>query len=109
MNSLTVKFSILRFLVLVRRFFMTHIQNITANTLGWLSALTLHAATIPSYIGLITALSDKLPNLEIILFIWAALIFLFARAIILRDQLNIITIGVGFMIQSIMMAFILFN
>jgi hypothetical protein len=88
---------------------MVHIQNITANTLGWLSALTLHAATIPSYIGILTALTDKLPNLEIILFMWAALIFLFARAIILKDQLNIITIGVGFMVQSIIMAFILFK
>jgi hypothetical protein len=34
---------------------------------------------------------------------------LFFRAIVLRDMLNIITIGVGFMVQAVLMALILFK
>jgi NADH/NAD ratio-sensing transcriptional regulator Rex len=56
-----------------------------------------------------TGLSDRTPGLDIVMFIYAGLILLFARAIVLRDQLNVITIGVGFIGQAILMAFILFK
>ena len=103
------KITVLRFYVLVRKFFLDHLKKITADTLGWLTAIVLHAATVPSMIALMTALSDRLPNLDVILFIWTALVLLFARAIILRDQLNIITIGTGFIAQAVMMAFVLYK
>jgi len=45
----------------------------------------------------------------VVLFAWAGLILLFGRAVVLRDSLNIITIGVGFMIQSVLMALVLFR
>jgi len=105
----TSKITVLRFYVLVRKFFLDHLKKITADTLGWLTAIVLHAATVPSMIALMTALSDRLPNLDVILFIWTALVLLFARAIILRDQLNIITIGAGFIAQAVMMAFVLYK
>jgi hypothetical protein len=109
MKFSTIKFSILKFFILIKKFFLIHLQKITANTMGWLAAIVLHAATIPSLIALMSALTDRLPNLEMILFIWAALVLLFTRAIILKDQLNIITIGAGFIAQAVMMAFILFK
>jgi hypothetical protein len=40
---------------------------------------------------------------------WAGLVLLFARAIVLKDSLNIITIGVGFIAQASLMALILFK
>ena len=102
-------FSILKLLVLIRKFFWDHLKNITADTLGWLAAIVLHCATIPSMIALMTGLSDRAPNVDIVLFIWAGLIMLFAKAIVLKDMLNIITIGAGFIMQSLIMAFILFK
>ena len=81
----------------------------TANTLGWLAAIVLHCATVPSILALMAGLTDKLPSVDVILFIWAGLVLLFARAILLKDQLNIITIGTGFIAQSVLMAFILFK
>ena len=104
-----MNFSALRFLVLVRKFFLDHFKKITADTLGWLSAIVLHIATVPSILALMTGLSDKPPTVDIIMFIYTALVLLFARAILLRDQLNIITIGTGFIAQAAMMAFILFK
>ena len=102
-------FSLLGLFVLIRKFFLDHLKKLTAETLGWLAAIVLHCATIPSMLALMTGLSDRLPSVDIVLFIWAGLVLLFARAIVLRDQLNIITIGAGFIAQAVLMAFILFK
>ena len=107
-----VNFNNLNFLglwVLIRKFFLDHFKKITADTLGWLSAIVLHCSTVPSLMALIAGLSDKAPTVDIIMFIYTALVLLFARAIILKDQLNIITIGSGFIAQAAFMAFILFK
>jgi hypothetical protein len=34
---------------------------------------------------------------------------LFARAVVLKDMLNIVTVGVGFITQAVIMAMILFK
>jgi hypothetical protein len=60
-------------------------------------------------LALLTGLSDNVPNLDIVLFMWAGLVLLFMRAVVLRDVLNIITIGVGFITQAVLMAMILFK
>jgi hypothetical protein len=44
-----------------------------------------------------------------ILFLWGGLVLLFLRAVVLKDILNIITIGFGFMLQAGFMALILFK
>lgn len=93
----------------VLAFFQNHVKKITADTLNWMTALVLHCATLPNLIAIISGLSDKLPDLEMVLFIWGALSLLFARAIILRDRLNIITIGIGFIVQAVLMALIMFK
>lgn len=102
-------FDFLGLLVLIRKFFLDHFKKITADTFGWLAAIVLHCATVPSMLAMMTGLSDRAPTVDIILFIWAGLVLLFARAIVLKDQLNIITIGSGFIAQSVIMAFILFK
>ena len=102
-------FNLLGLLVLIRKFFLDHLKKLTADTLGWLAAIVLHCATVPSLLALMTGLSDKAPSVDIIMFIYTGLILLFAKAIILRDQLNIITIGSGFIAQAAIMAFILFK
>jgi hypothetical protein len=40
---------------------------------------------------------------------WAGLALLFFRAVVMRDLLNIITIGLGFIAQATIMAMILFK
>jgi hypothetical protein len=44
-----------------------------------------------------------------VLFAWAGLVLMFGRAVVLKDSLNIITIGMGFMVQAGIMAAILFK
>jgi hypothetical protein len=46
---------------------------------------------------------------DVVLLMWSGLVLLFGRAVILKDSLNIITIGAGFIIQAVLMALILFK
>ena len=93
----------------LRQFIDEHLPKISAETLGWLATVIIHCATIPTLLSLLTGLSDRTPNLDIVLFMWTGLILMFGRAVILKDALNIITIGVGFMVQAVLMALILFK
>jgi len=90
-------------------FFSTHFSKISAETLGWLAAIALHAATIPTLLALLTGLTDKTPSVDIVMFMWIGLVLLFGRAVILKDLLNIVTIGMGFVVQAVLMALILFK
>ena len=93
----------------IRNFLNEHLYKISADTLGWLAAIVIHCATLPSLLALITGISDNTPSLDIVLMMWAGLVLLFARAIVLKDSLNIITIGVGFIAQASLMALVLFK
>jgi hypothetical protein len=46
---------------------------------------------------------------DVVMFLWLGLVLLFGRAVLLRDMLNIVTIGFGFVIQASLMALILFK
>jgi hypothetical protein len=93
----------------INEFLNKHLPNVSAETLQWLAAVVIHCATIPTLLALMTGLSDRTPNLDLVLFVLAGLALLFARAVVLKDSLNIITIGAGFMIQATIMAMILFK
>lgn len=90
-------------------FLKTKINKISADTLAWMTNIVLHCATIPSLLALMTGLTDKTPPVDIILMLWAALGLLFFRAVLLKDLLNIITIGVGFMLQAMALILIFFK
>ncbi len=81
----------------------------TAETIAWIGIVLVHAATIPTMISIMSGLSEKMPPVDLILFIWGGLSMLFVRAVILRDMLHIVTIGLGFIIHSTLLALILFK
>jgi hypothetical protein len=97
------------FLNSLRTWLEQHWPKVSAETLGWLAVVIIHAATIPTLFALLTGLSDTVPNLDIVLFMWTGLSLLFARAVVQKDMLNIVTIGLGFIIQATIMAMILFK
>ena len=85
------------------------LHTVSAETLGWMAVILIHGATIPTLLALLTGLSDNTPSVDIVLLMWGGLVLLFGRAVILKDSLNIITIGTGFIIQAVIMALILFK
>jgi hypothetical protein len=93
----------------VVEFFATHFSKISAETMGWLAAIALHAATVPTLLALLTGLTDSTPSVDVVMFLWLGLVLLFGRAVLLKDMLNIVTIGFGFVIQASLMALILFK
>lgn len=102
-------FTLAKVKLIVIKFFQEHFGKISADTLGWLATIVIHCATVPTLLALLTGLSDRTPSLDVVLFMWAGLVLLFGRAIILKDMLSIITIGAGFIGQAVIMAMILFK
>ena len=93
----------------VKQFFKEKVSKFSSETLGWVAVLFLHGATIPGLLALMTGLTDKPPPVDVVLMIWTGLLLLFAKAAVQKDMLNIITIGLGFMAQAIMMMLIFFK
>ena len=93
----------------VRDFVNKSLARLSADTLGWLAGIVIHACTLPSFLALMTGLSDKTPSLDIVMFVWGGLVLLYLRAVVLKDMLNIITIGLGFIVQASCMALLLFK
>lgn len=93
----------------IRNFVTQTLAKLSADTLGWLAAIALHAVTVPSLVALITGLSDKTPSLDVVGLLYVGLGLLFLRAVVLKDILNILTIGAGFAMQAALMAIVLFK
>lgn len=93
----------------VQSWFVENFTRLSADTLGWFAAILIHLATIPTLIATAAGLTDRMPPVDMVLFMWAGLLLLFARATILKDGLNIITIGLGFAIQAVLMALMIFK
>ena len=85
------------------------VSHISAETFGWLAVLVLHAATIPSLLAVMSGLTDKLPSVDLVLLVWSGLTLMFVKAAVQKDMLNVVTIGVGFILQAVMMALIFFK
>jgi hypothetical protein len=92
-----------------KTFVLTKVGHISSETFGWLAAIVLHCATIPSMLAVMSGLTDRLPGVDLVLLVWAGLALLFMKAAVQRDMLNIVTIGFGFIVQAVMMALIFFK
>jgi hypothetical protein len=99
----------LNFFANIGKDFKEKITKLSSDTIHWMAVLCLHAATAPNLLGLMFGLTDTMPPIDIILIVWAGLALLFMKAIIMKDRLNLITIGVGFMAQAVVMALIFFK
>ena len=93
----------------LKEFIQTKISVISAETFGWLAAIVLLASTIPSLLAVMAGLTDRLPGVDLVLLVWTGLTLLFVKAAIQKDMLNIVTIGVGFILQAAMLALIFFK
>lgn len=93
----------------LREWLQKHAPALTANTLLWISVVLMHAATLPSLVAVLWAWTDEMPQLDMVLLIWAGLAAMFAQSLVSRNTLISITVSVGFMIQAVLMALIFFR
>lgn len=108
-DTSSTKTKMLEILNNIKAAIAVHIKSLSADTVGWLAVIFMHAATIPSIIGLLMGVSDRLPTMDVVAFLWSGLILLFIRALILKDMLNIVTIGIGFIVQAGLLGFLVFK
>jgi hypothetical protein len=91
------------------KFAKDHLGHVSAHTLGWLTIILLHLSSIPTLVAVLMAQSDKLPPVDLMVFVWSALITLFFKALIEKNSLYIATICLGFAAQTVLMSLILFK
>lgn len=89
--------------------FKDHLAKVSSHTLGWITIILLHFASIPTLMAVLMAKSDVLPPVDLMVFVWSALITLFFKALIEKNFLYIATICLGFAAQTVIMSLILFK
>jgi hypothetical protein len=94
---------------IIQKWVVDHVAPISAETLNWIGIVLIHSATIPSLLAVMTGLSDRMPPIDMVLLLWAGLVALFMQAAVLNNRLQIVTISVGFLLQSVLMALIFFR
>ena len=93
----------------IKKFCGETISKFSAETLGWLAILMIHGATIPALLAMMSGISDIPPPVDMVLMVWGGLLFLFAKAAVQKDMLSIFTIGIGFVVQAVLMILIFFK
>lgn len=89
--------------------FKSSIRQVSIDGIGWTGLIALHAVTIPSLFGLMTGLTDDTPPIDMIIILWAAMALFYVKAILERNFISLIIIGLGFIMQSILMALVFFK
>lgn len=93
----------------VGSFFRNHLGNISAGTLGLLAIVLAHFSSVPTLMSVLLGHSDKLPPVDLMLFVWGSLVAVFFKSLIERNSLYVATIAIGFAAQTVIMSLILFK
>ena len=89
--------------------FKQSIRQVSIDGIGWTALIALHAVTIPSLFGLMTGLTDNTPPIDMVIILWASMALFYIKAILERNFVSLIIIGMGFIMQSILMALVFFK
>lgn len=75
---------------------------------GWLAMVMLHSNTVPTTLGKILGYSTTMPPLSMVLLTWSGLALYLWRAVYQKDMLYIVSNGIGFALNSLLLAIIVF-
>lgn len=89
--------------------FLQALNLVSAETLGWLAVLLLHASTVPMLLAMLSGLSDRMPPLDMVLLVYGGLVALFLQSLVRKNMLQIATIAAGFVMQAVLVAMIFFK
>ena len=73
---------------------------------GWIGLILIHGSTVPATYLAIKGEPTVLPPLSMVVLIWSGLLLFFIRSAIMKDKLYMLSNGIGFFLQSIMLAFL---
>ena len=85
------------------------IRNMPAPEIGgWAGMCLIHGATIPTTVSRIMGYSTALPPLSMVLLVWSGLALFLWRAIARNDFLYTVSNAIGFVLNSVLLALIVF-
>lgn len=62
----------------ISEFCRTKLTAATAETIAWIGLILIHASTVPTLLAVMSGLTEKMPPIDLVLFVWAGLsLFLF--------------------------------
>lgn len=86
-----------------------NLAAITADMIAWVGLVIIHLSTIPTVLTVMAGVNDRMPPIDMILFVWAGLALFFVRAAMRRDLIILVTVGVGFIVHAVLLALLLFK
>lgn len=89
--------------------FFDKLQHISKNTLEWISIVLIHCACIPSTIAFLRGVTDLMPSVEVVFFMWLGLIVYFFKSFVENNRIMIFTNAVAFCIQAILLAAVVYK
>jgi hypothetical protein len=85
------------------------IRQVSIDGIGWTGLIALQAVTVPSLFGLMTGLTDTTPPIDMVIILWTALGLFYIKSILEKNMVSVVIIGLGFIMQSILMALVFFK
>lgn len=92
-----------------RQWFDQNFPAASAMSLHLTAVVLLHFATVPGLITVMLAWTDRMPQIDMVILTWAALVAMFVQSLIERKLVITVVISVGFMLQALLMAMIFFH
>lgn len=109
MNYKTYYTSIKTFFAKLWLDFKLSIRQVSIDGIGWTALIALHAVTVPSLFGLMTGLTDNTPSIDMVIILWSAMALFYIKSILEKNVVSVVIIGLGFVMQSILMALVFFK
>lgn len=75
---------------------------------GWIGMALIHSNTMPTLLAVIFGYAAIMPPLSMVLLTWSGLGLFLWRAVYQRDVLYMVSNGIGFSLNSILLAIIVF-
>lgn len=89
--------------------FKSSIRQVSIDGIGWTALIACHAVTVPSFFGLMTGLTDNTPPIDMVVILWTAMGLFYIKSLLEKNIVSVIIIGLGFIMQSMLMALIFFK
>lgn len=89
--------------------FVDKLQHISKTTLEWIAIVMIHCSCIPSTIAFLRGVTDLMPSVEVVFFMWLGLIVYFFKSFVENNRIMIFTNAVAFCIQAILLAAVVYK
>lgn len=89
--------------------FVGGFNDVSANTLNWLSIIAGHCVFIPSMLAILTAMTDKTPTIDVVILVQVFLLLSFVKSVVIRDTVATVLHALGWFTNMMLLALIIFK